>query len=227
MCAAALWSRYPRYASPSVGATLIRGLGHYRVYCHMRKVEIDDKRRVFDHFFKIDEATLRFEKFDGQMSPTVRRLIFERGDSVSALILNTTSQRLVFLNQFRYPTYDKGPGWIIETVAGMIDQNETAETAMRREILEEIGYRVSSIEPISTFYLSPGGSSERIILFYAEIEHSGRVEAGGGLTEEGEDIQTLEIGLEEALAQIATGKIVDAKTILSIYWYKTRLLSRS
>ena len=152
------------------------------------------------------------------MSQSVKRLCLERGDSVAALLFNVDSRQLTLVNQFKYPTYAKGPGWIKEVIAGMVDPDETPETAMRREILEESGYRVCELEHISTFYVSPGGSSERIFLYYATVRNSDRVEAGGGVESEQEDIQLVEMSLEEAIDSIATGELADAKTILAIYW---------
>jgi nudix-type nucleoside diphosphatase (YffH/AdpP family) len=189
----------------------------------MKKVSFESKKQIFDDFFKIEEALLRFERFDGRMSPIVRRLNFERGDSVAALIFNVATERLILVNQFKYPTYEKGPGWIIETVAGMIDKGESPETAIRREISEEIGYSVSKLEHISTFYVSPGGSSERIILYYAEVDNKGKDKKGGGITSENEDIETIELGVEEALRKIERGEIADAKTILGIFWIRNRI----
>jgi ADP-ribose pyrophosphatase len=187
----------------------------------MKRVVIEKARRIFDDFFKIDEAHLRFERFDGQMSPVVRRLSLERGDSVAALVFNIKTQRVILVNQFKYPTYKKGPGWITETVAGMIDQGESAEDAMRREVLEETGYRVSGVERIATFYVSPGGSSERIILYYAEVDEE-KAGKGGGIAQEHEDIRTFELALDDAVAQVASGEIADAKTIIGLMWPQNR-----
>jgi nudix-type nucleoside diphosphatase (YffH/AdpP family) len=192
----------------------------------MRKVEIERKRRILDDFFKVEEAHLRYERFDGKMSPVVRRLNFERGDSVAAVIFSPGTQRLLLVNQFKYPAYDKGPGWITETIAGMIDKNETPEDAARREIEEEMGYRVTNLEHISTFYVSPGGSSERIVLYYAEVDATDKSEAGGGVGSEDEDIVTVELTLAEALEQIRSGEIADAKTILGIFWFQNRSASK-
>ena len=193
----------------------------------MRRVEIERKRRILDDFFKVEEAHLRYERFDGKMSPVVRRLNFERGDSVAAVIFNPGTQRLLLVNQFKYPAYDKGPGWITETVAGMIDKNETPEDAARREIEEEMGYRVTNLEHISTFYVSPGGSSERIVLYYAEVNATDKSKAGGGVGSEDEDIVTVELTLAEALEQIRSGELADAKTILGILWFQNRSAGKS
>jgi nudix-type nucleoside diphosphatase (YffH/AdpP family) len=193
----------------------------------VRRVQIEQKARILDDFFKVDEARLRYERFDGRMSPSVRRLNFERGDSVAAVIVNKNTGRLLLVNQFKYPTYEKGPGWITELVAGMIEDGESPEAAARREIEEEMGYRVGQLEPVSTFYVSPGGSSERIVLYYAEVESADKDGEGGGASGENEDIMTVELTLPEALDQIHTGQIVDAKTILGVLWLQTRQARRS
>jgi len=192
-----------------------------------RKVEIDRQSTLFDDFFRIEEAHLRYERFDGTMTDVVRRLSFERGDSVAVVLFDPTRERLVFVNQFKYPTYAKGAGWVTETMAGMIEEGEDPESAAHREILEETGYRVRTLQHISTFYVSPGGSSERIVLYYAEIGSADKVSRGGGLATENEDIETVELTLDEALAQIGTGEIADAKTILGIYWLQNHLAGRA
>jgi nudix-type nucleoside diphosphatase (YffH/AdpP family) len=186
------------------------------------RVEIHSRRRVFDGFFKIEEAELAYERFDGSMTPPLKRLVFERGDSVAALVYHRDEDRLLFLRQFRYPTYEKGPGWVTEVVAGMQEHGEPAEDALKREILEEIGYEVSHLEPIATFYVSPGGSSERIVLYYAEVTAAGKVAAGGGLIEENEDIVTVSYSRAELVQAVAAGQIQDAKTLIGILWFQVR-----
>jgi ADP-ribose pyrophosphatase len=188
----------------------------------MRRVIVHSKKRVFDGFFKIDEVELSYERFDGRMSDPVRRLCFERGDSVAAIIFNRDSQRALFVNQFKYPTYEKGPGWIIETVAGMVDDNESPESAVRREVLEETGYQAQTVDLIATFFVSPGGSSERILLYYVEVSTESKVSRGGGMLSEGEDIETVEFSLNELDGLVNRGIIQDAKTIIGIQWLQKR-----
>ena len=189
----------------------------------MNKVEIKSKKLIFNDFFKIEEAILRYLRFDGKMSEPVRRLVFERGDAVTAIIFNRDTQKVLLINQFRYPTFDKGPGWMQETVAGIVDSNETPEEAMRREIIEEIGFRVGEMTYITTMYPSPGGSSERITIYYAEVGNSDRIAAGGGLASEGEDIQLVEIVLPELWRAMDAGEIMDAKTIIGVMWLRRKL----
>ena len=114
--------------------------------------------------------------------------------------------------------YRKGPGWLIEIIAGMIDRGEQPEASIRREIEEELGYRADHIEHIATFYVSPGGSSERIWLYYAEVGEAGHVSAGGGLAGEHEDIRVVSISPEEARTALKDGRIADAKTIIGLQW---------
>jgi len=184
----------------------------------MRKVDVRSRRRLLDDFFKVDEAELSFERFDGSMTPPVRRLVFERGDSVAAVVFDSEAQRLLLTEQFRFPTLEKGPGWMIELIAGMIDRGEQPEASIRREIEEELGYRADRIEYVATFYVSPGGSSERIWVYYAEASAAGRVSAGGGLPGEHEDIRVISISPEETRAALKDGRIVDAKTIIGLQW---------
>lgn len=186
------------------------------------RVEIKEKRRVLDDFFKVEEAHLSFEKFDGTMSIVVRRLNFERGDSVAALLHHTARDTALLVNQFKYPSYEKGPGWITEVVAGMIDAGETPEEAIRREIHEETGYTADRLEHISTFYVSPGGSSERIVLYYAAVSGAGPIDKRGGLAHEDEDIQLIEVPFVDAFAQLRRGEIADAKTIIALMWVEAR-----
>lgn len=189
----------------------------------MKKVLIEKKRYILDDFFKVEEAYLQFEKFNREMSSTVRRFSLERGDSVSVLALNHHTDKLILISQFRYPTYKNGHGWPIEAIAGIIDSGETPEEAARREVQEETGLIISSLEHITTFYPSPGGSSERIFLYYSEVSGESTMNnQPGGLVKEGEDILSFEISLEEALGKIKSGEIMDGKTIIGIYWLENR-----
>ena len=192
-----------------------------------KKVAIIDKHLAFDDFFKIEEIHLRFMRFDGQMSDPVRRLIFERGDAVAALIVNTDTQKVLMTYQFRCPTLEKGPGWLHEVVAGMIDAHEQPEEAIKREIHEEIGYQINELTPIANFYVSPGGSSERIYLYYAEVRNEDRVSAGGGLASEHEDIELVEVSLDQLWDVLKRGEIRDAKTLIAVQWLRQRWLEKA
>lgn len=199
-----------------------------------KKVIVHRKRRVFDDFYDIDEVEVSFEGHSGKMLGPFRRLTFERGDSVAALVLKrnwrsnpTQAPKVLLVNQFKYPVYVHDDGWITETVAGMVDPGETREESIRRELREEIGYEVQELEFVASFYSSPGGSSERVFLFYCEVDDSCRVPgAGGGLAAEGEDIQMVEYELPEFFAKLAGGVFVDPKIIISGLWLQARLAAR-
>lgn len=188
-----------------------------------RNVDVQNKRMLLDDKFKVQEATVRVTRFDGQMSKPVRRLVFERGDAAAAIIVNSETHKVLLTEQFRYPAYEKGPGWIQEVVAGIIDEGEKPEETMRREIKEEIGYNVHELTPIATFYVSPGGSSERIFLYYAEVNNADHVAPGGGLASENEDIRLVELSLDELWRQLQNGELIDAKTIIAAQWLQLRL----
>ncbi len=187
----------------------------------MKKVRILAKKRVFDDVFKIDEATLQYEQFDGRMSPITRRLTFERGDAVAAIIFNKDTKEVLLVNQFRYPTYENGPGWLTETVAGMVEEGETPEKAVQREMVEETHYTPTYLERIATFYVSPGGTSEQIVLFYAETDESHAV-PGSKKAAEPKDIYLERYSLPALWSALDSGRIIDAKTLIAVLWLRSR-----
>ncbi len=190
----------------------------------MKKVNVEHKKRIFDDFFKIDEVHLQHERFDGSMSPTLRILNFERGDGVAAIVFNVDTDKIILTKQFRYPAYTRGEGWIIEAVAGMQDDGMDPEDAIKKEILEEVGYEVESLSFMSSFFVSPGGTSERIHMYYAVVNNSTKVSSGGGLDEENEDIQVVEYDLDQAIHMAQTGGIMDAKTLYGLLWLENIVL---
>ena len=192
-----------------------------------RKVVIDKRALLLDDYFKVEAVQVSYEKFDGTMGAPVRRLDLVRGDAVAAVLFNKARQCVILVNQFRYATLSLGGGWMTEVVAGVVDEGELPEDAIRREILEEAGYEIEKLERISCFYPTPGITSERIILFYAETRGDGPVAKGGGLAEEGEDIKVLELPLDEAFRQLDSGEIADAKTIIGLMWLKARVVPRN
>lgn len=183
------------------------------------KVEILQRERVYDDFLKIEEATVRYEQFGGGMSPPVRRLSMLRGDAVAAVIRRKDDNCLLLVRQFRYPIADKCQGWLTELVAGMLAPGEEPKAAMRREIEEEMGYRVTDLEPICRYFASPGGSDESLYLFYGEVSAADKCSAGGGLLEEGEDIALEVLPVKEVAAYLDSNHIQDAKTYMGLSWF--------
>jgi ADP-ribose pyrophosphatase len=186
----------------------------------MDDVELISRRRVFDDFLKVDEAEVR-------VGGTVqRRLSLERGDSAAAVIRRREDGAILLTRQFRYPTLEHGPGYLLELPAGVIEDAEDPEVAMRRELVEELGYEADRLVHVSSFYVSPGGSSERVHLYYAEVDASDRVGDGGGLPSEGEVIEIVVVSVDDLLAMVADGTIADAKTIVGALWLERHLAER-
>ncbi len=186
------------------------------------RVEIYGRRTVLEGFLSVEEAELRFERYDGTMSRTVRRMSVHRGNSVAAVIVKLPERDVLLVEQFKFPTFDAGPGWIVELVAGMVDEGESEPDAIRREIREEIGHEVAAVEQIADFYLSPGGSSERVTLFYAEVSDATVVDAGGGAAGSGEDIVTRVVAHADVEGLVASGGVHDAKTLVGLQWLLAR-----
>jgi ADP-ribose pyrophosphatase len=184
----------------------------------MRKVEIKAVRTLFDGYFRIDEAELSYELAGGRMSDPSRRLSFERGDSAAAVVVNESSATAVLARQFQFPTLAKGPGWMLELVAGTLEAHESPKQCIRREIVEEYGYETLTVRWLCTFYTSPGGSSERIHLFQAVIAAATRTSDAGGNSSEQDYIELVEIPLDEVPELLAGGDVVDAKTLIGLNW---------
>jgi len=194
-----------------------------------RRVEIKSEKRIFDDFFKVDEVIVAHQQYDGKMSADQRRLNFERGDAVAVLLFNTDTRSVVLVEQFKVPTLigrrrdDPGTqdGWITEVMAGMINPDETAEEAVIRETLEETGYQITAPELICKFLSSPGGTSERIFLYFAQVSESAKPEKGGGLADE--DVRVKQINVNELFDRLANGQIDDPKLAIAAYWLQNNI----
>jgi len=191
---------------------------------------ISGKHRLLDAFFAVDEYTVSHEKFDGAMSPERSILVFERGDAVAALLYDPERRVVIAVNQFRLPTHEKGRGrgWLIEAVAGMIPVDgegkakETPLQSLIREVLEETGYQLTHATPISTFFSSPGGSTELIYLFFAEVRATDKTAEGGGFAAEGEDIEVIEFPVEDFFQRLSASEFEDPKLIIAGQWFMAR-----
>jgi nudix-type nucleoside diphosphatase (YffH/AdpP family) len=194
-----------------------------------RRVEIRSQRRLFDDFFKIDEVIVAHEQYDGTMSPDQRRLVFERGDAVAVLLFNIDTRSVVVIEQFRAPVLigrrrddpAATDGWITELAAGMIDPGETAEEAAARETFEETGYQIKEPELIRKFMSSPGGTSERIFLYFARVSEAAKSAKGGGT--DGEDVRVAHIPVDELFDRLAKGQIEDSKLAIAAYWLRENM----
>lgn len=183
---------------------------------------------LYQGFFRLDQYTLRYERFDGGYN-TVTREVFERGDAAAVLPYDPVRDEIVLVEQFR-PGAVRHPGspWLIELIAGMLDQSQTTEQTARREALEEAGCRLTEIFPIYRYLVSPGGTTEATTLYVGRTDTAG---LGGlhGLDDEHEDIKVHVLDVERALELLNTGKIENAVTIIGLQWLalnRTRLRQR-
>lgn len=180
------------------------------------KYHILKEHIVFDDHFKIIKAKIRHDTFQGD-AVEVTRFAFERGDSVAILLFEKDSKSFLLTRQFRYPTCKHNKGWIDEIVAGTLEAGETPEMCIIREVKEELGYRIESPQHIHTCYTSPGGSTEKMFIYFAEVSSRDKKYEGGGAKEENEFIQTVRISESELESYLK--KTEDAKTLIAFQWY--------
>jgi nudix-type nucleoside diphosphatase (YffH/AdpP family) len=189
-----------------------------------RNVEIRSRRTAYKGRYRIDEVVFDFDRATGRgRIEGSKREIFERGDSAAALIHDVERDVIIVTEQFRVATHDKGPGYIIEAMAGSMEEGEDAEASIRREMMEETGYRAGKLTLIGNVYLSPGSSSERLSLFYAPVKTADLVDpSASGVAAEKEDIRRVEITREDFLAKLEEGVFQDAKILLMGFWLRSR-----
>lgn len=181
-------------------------------------VEILKSKRTSVGKLQVIDSHVRFQKFSGSMSEEVQRTIVARPNAAAALIYNTDTEKFLLINQFRYATFAHTGGWITEIVAGKIEEGEDPESCIKREILEEIGYQVPDLVHLSTFFVSPGYTTERIHLYYAKVTNADKIKETMGAENEHEDIQLLEISGEAIATMLDDKKIIDAKTLIALHW---------
>jgi ADP-ribose pyrophosphatase len=187
------------------------------------EVEITRSQRIYDGFLKLDQAFLRHQTPDGQMSQELMRLNVERGDGAGALVVNRDAGTVVLTRQFRYANWKRGDGGrILEIPAGVVPLDQSPEEIARNELVEEAGYRAADLQFMLMFYASPGTSTERVYLYYAEVTDDHKVSDGGGLAAEDEYIEVVEMPVGEVLALLEKGRMTDAKTIIALQWFRQR-----
>lgn len=147
------------------------------------------------------------------------REAYDRGNGATILLYNKEKQSVILTRQFRMPTFINGnaSGYLIEACAGLLD-TDNAEDCIRRETEEETGFKITHVEKIFEAYMSPGSVTEILYFFVAEYTKEMKVTEGGGLEEESENIEVLELPFPEALGMIKTGEIMDAKTIMLLQY---------
>lgn len=189
-----------------------------RVRVH--KVEI-----LSDDWYLLKKTTFDFLRSDGTWQQQSRET-YDRGNGATILLYNLVQRTVILVRQFRFPAFVNG--WndlLIEAPAGLLDEASPDER-IKLEVEEETGYRVSQVRKIFDAYMSPGSVTEKLYFFVAEYDTNSKVSDGGGMEHEGEDIGVLELNIDEALAMIDAGEIVDGKTIMLLQYAALKIFSK-
>jgi nudix-type nucleoside diphosphatase (YffH/AdpP family) len=179
------------------------------------RIRVQHEKLLSDNWAILKTTTIDFQRNDGSWQQQQRET-YDRGHGATILLYNLGKRSIILIRQFRYPAFVAGhDALLIETPAGKLD-GLSPEECIRAESEQETGYGVRCPRKVMEAFMSPGSVTERIYFYVAEYEPSDRISGGGGHAHEGEDIETLEVNIDEALAMIADGRIIDGKTIMLI-----------
>src|SRR5450830_1512228 len=177
------------------------------------RIRIHQVETLSDDWFLLKKTTFDYRRNDGSWQRQTRET-YDRGHGATILLYNRVQRTVLLVRQFRFPTYGNGhDGFLIETAAGLLDQ-ASPEQRIKAEVEEETGYRIGEVRKVFEAFMSPGSVTERLHFFVAEYDDAQRAGAGGGVADEGEDIEVVELGIDEAMEDIAAGRIEDGKTIM-------------
>ena len=173
-----------------------------------------------DNWYILRKITYSYLKKDGA-SKTQSREAYDRGNGATILLYNKDEKTIILTRQFRLPTYINGnkSGMLIEACAGLLD-NDNPEDCIKRETEEETGYKVKDVRKIFEAYMSPGSVTEILYFFVGEYSKSMKVNDGGGVEHEEENIEVLELNINDAMKMVNNGEIKDAKTIMLLQYAK-------
>jgi ADP-ribose pyrophosphatase len=181
-------------------------------------VKILQQQIVYQGHFQLEQLKVQFRLFNGGWSSPRLREIFERGEAVGVLLFDPNRDQLVLVEQFRVGIANKAKNpWLIEIVAGVINKDESLEQVARRETQEETGLEITNLFPICQYWVSPGGSSERIYLFCGQVDAQ-LAQGIHGVFEEGEDIRLHVVDLKIAYNLLNQGEFNNGSTIIALQW---------
>jgi nudix-type nucleoside diphosphatase (YffH/AdpP family) len=177
------------------------------------RVRVVDTTVLSNDWYTLKKVTFDFLRRDGTWQRQSRE-IYDRGNGATMLLHNRQTGNVMLTRQFRMPVFVNGhDGMLIEAPAGLLD-DASPEARIRHEVEEETGFRVRDVRKVFEAYMSPGSVTEKLYFFIGEYDSSMRVSDGGGLKDEGEDLEVMEMPLQTALRLINEGRIVDGKTIM-------------
>jgi GDP-mannose pyrophosphatase NudK len=189
-----------------------------------QNVRIVEEKLLSKHWYVLKSTTFDLQRRDGSWQRQHRET-YDRGDGAAILLYNRMQQTVILTRQFRFPAFVNGTpdGLLIEACAGLLDKDDPV-TCIKRETEEETGYQVKDVHKVFEAYMSPGSVTEKIHFFVGEYSAADKVSDGGGHHHEGEDIEVLELTLDDALKQVADGRICDAKTIMLLQYARLHKL---
>jgi nudix-type nucleoside diphosphatase (YffH/AdpP family) len=181
-------------------------------------VVIRDVEVTSDGWHVLRRTTYDYRRRDGQWERQQRET-YDRGNGAVVLPYDSERGTVLLTRQFRFPVYVNGhhDGMLIEAAAGLLDDDEP-EAAIRREASEELGIELGEVEHVFDVYMSPGSVTERVHFYAAPYTPANLTGAGGGLADDGEDIEVLELDITTALQMTKDGRIADGKTIMLLQW---------
>ncbi|HOY06656.1 MAG TPA: GDP-mannose pyrophosphatase NudK [Saprospiraceae bacterium] len=181
-------------------------------------VRILEKKLLSDNWYKLWRYTFEMTRADGK-TETQHREAYDRGNGATILLYNPEQKTVILTRQFRLPSYVNGnpDGMLIEACAGLLDQDDP-EQAIRRETEEETGYKIGEVQKVFEAYMSPGSVTEILYFFVAAYTKDHKVNDGGGVEHEQENIEVLELPFAQALEMVASGEIRDGKTIMLLQY---------
>ena len=184
------------------------------------KIEITETKVLSNNWYTLRKITYNYQKKNGSWE-TQSREVYDRGNGATILLYNKNTKTVILTRQLRLPTYVNGnqTGMLIEACAGLLDK-DNAEECIRRETEEETGYKISAVQKLFEVYMSPGSVTEIVHFFAAEYTKDMKVNEGGGVADEQENIEVLELDFDKAYAMVASGEIKDAKTIMLLQYAK-------
>nr|WP_136250501.1 ADP-ribose diphosphatase [Ningiella ruwaisensis] len=182
-------------------------------------VKLISKTTLFQGFFKMVKYAFTHTKYDGSVSEVVEREVFERGHAVAVLAYDRKRDEFVLIEQFRYPALETSSDpWMIEVIAGIIEEGEDEVDVCFREAKEEAGVELKNITKAMTYLSSPGGTTERLHIYMAEVDAS-TAKGIHGLDNEAEDIMVMRVKQSEAREWLKNGKIDNAAAIIALQWF--------
>ena len=191
----------------------------------MTQVKINREEILSQQKTVLKKVDFSIQQKNGEWQSQERE-VFDHGNAVTALLYNKEKGTVLLTRQFRVATYLNGnsSGQLLETCAGLLEEGETPEETMIREISEETGYEVNGVEKLFEAYSSPGAYQELVHYFIAAVSDGQKTGAGGGLAQEGEDVKLVELPFAQAIQMLAKGEIRDAKTILLLLYAQVNIL---